>query len=205
MKNYLTLFTIGVTTLPLINSFTLTCQTTNSPSSLPQQQQQQKRLQKQLSRRDAFVRTASLVTTGGFVLTGAPSRSLAGPSIYTTEKGVKYAILKDVDKAGSPPYPGDIVAVEYTGYLTNGKIFDATHAEGKSNNLLFKLGTGSVIPGLDDMVAQMVVGQKVQAIIPPALAYGDKGVCLESGECLIKPGETLVYDIYLKKATIPPP
>jgi FKBP-type peptidyl-prolyl cis-trans isomerase len=40
---------------------------------------------------------------------------------------------------------------------------------------LFKLGTGSVIPGLDDMVASMTVGQKVQAIIPPTLAYGDKG------------------------------
>lgn len=194
MKNYFTLVTIYLA-LPLINSFTLTCQT-NSPNS-PQQQQQ-------LSRRDAFVRTASLAT-GGFLLAGSPLRSLAGPSIYTTEKGVKYAILKDAGKGGASPYAGDIVAVEYTGYLTNGKIFDATHAEGKNNNLLFKLGTGSVIPGLDDMVAQMVVGQKVQAIIPPALAYGEKGVCLESGECLIKPGETLVYDIYLKKTSIPPP
>lgn len=100
---------------------------------------------------------------------------------------------------------GDIVAVEYTGYLVNGQIFDATHAEGKSNALLFKLGTGSVIPGLDDVVSRMVVGQKVQAIIPPNLAYGEKGVCLEDGECLIKPGSTLVYDISLKRSSIPPP
>ena len=85
------------------------------------------------------------------------------------------------------------------------QIFDATHSEGKSNALLFKLGTGSVIPGLDIMVANMKVGQKVQAIIPPSLAYGEKGVCLEDGECLIKPGSTLVYDIFLKKSSIPPP
>ena len=32
-----------------------------------------------------------------------------------------------------------------------------------------------------------------------------KGICLEDGECLVKPGATLVYDILLKKASIPPP
>ena len=100
---------------------------------------------------------------------------------------------------------GDIVAIDYTGYLVNGQIFDATHSEGKSNALLFKIGSGSVIPGLDDIVSQMVVGQKVQAIIPPELAYGEKGGCLEDGECLIKPGSTLVYDIFLKRSSIPPP
>jgi hypothetical protein len=31
------------------------------------------------------------------------------------------------------------------------------------------------------------------------------GICLEDGECLVKPGATLVYDILLKKASIPPP
>jgi len=55
------------------------------------------------------------------------------------------------------------------------------------------------------MVSRMAVGEKVQAIIPPELAYGEKGVCLESGECLIKPGATLVFDILLKKTSIPPP
>ena len=69
----------------------------------------------------------------------------------------------------------------------------------------FNLGTGSVIPGLDDIVSRMVVGQKVQAIIPPSLAYADKGVCLDGGECLIKPGATLVYDVLLTRSSIPPP
>jgi len=46
---------------------------------------------------------------------------------------------------------------------------------------------------------------KVQAIVPPGLAFGDKGLCLDSGECLIKPGATLVYDVTLKRTAIPPP
>lgn len=88
--------------------------------------------------------------------------------------------------------------------------------------------------GINSMVSEMKVGQKVQAIIPPELAFGEKGktkicvmahglfvfctskfltilsffflgICLEDGECLVKPGSTLVYDIFLKKASIPPP
>jgi len=62
-----------------------------------------------------------------------------------------------------------------------------------------------VIPGLNEIVANMRVGEKVQAIIPPNMAFGDDGVCLENGECLIKPGSTLVYDVLLKKTSIPPP
>jgi len=48
------------------------------------------------------------------------------------------------------------VAIEYTGYLTSGQIFDATHSEGKTNALLFKLGSSVVIPGLNEMVSNMV-------------------------------------------------
>lgn len=127
----------------------------------------------------------------------------AAPTIYKLNSGVKYAITKDSDKGY--PQPGDIVAIDYTGYLTNGAIFDATHGEGKSNALLFKLGSTAVVPGINEMVAEMKVGQKVQAIIPPELAFGEKGICLENGECLVKPDSTLVYDIYLKKSSIPPP
>jgi FKBP-type peptidyl-prolyl cis-trans isomerase len=51
----------------------------------------------------------------------------------------------------------------------------------------------------------MGVGEKVQAIIPPELAFGDKGICLDNGECLVAPKSTLVYDILLKRKAIPPP
>jgi len=149
--------------------------------------------------------TAVAVASIAGIAQPAPSNAAATKEIFNLPSGIKYAVLKESSGKAATPYKGDIVAVEYTGYLANGQIFDATHAEGKSNALLFKLGTGAVIPGLDDMVAAMTVGQKVQAIIPPKLAYGDKGVCLEGGECLIKPGSTLVYDIYLKKSSIPPP
>ena len=85
------------------------------------------------------------------------------------------------------------------------QIFDASHGEGKKNLLVFLLGSNAVIPGLNEVVANMKVGEKVQAIIPPSMAFGDEGICLEDGECLIKPGSTLVYDVMLKKDSPPPP
>lgn len=160
---------------------------------------------RKVSRRTFF----SIATSGtaAAVFATSPIPASAAPQIFNTPSGIKYAITKDPKdpKKATVPQQNDIVAVEYTGYLTSGQIFDATHAEGKSNALLFQLGTNAVTDGINEMVSQMKVGQKVQAIIPPQLAFGDKGVCLEDGECLVKPGSTLVYDIYLKKSSIPPP
>ena len=93
------------------------------------------------SSRRGFFSTAA--ASAGAVVTAAalqPTGSaLAGPQIYNLGNGIKYAVTQDVAK-GSYPQDGDIIAIEYTGYLTNGAIFDATHSVGKKNALLFKLG-----------------------------------------------------------------
>lgn len=165
-----------------------------------------------LNRRSFFSNVASVsivpvVTAASFGVGGGGMilpATAASPEIFNLKSGIKYAITKPSEK-GQYPQVGDIVAIEYTGYLTNGQIFDATHSEGKKNALLFKLGSTAVIPGLTEIVANMRVGEKVQAIIPPNMAFGDEGVCLENGECLIQPGATLVYDVLLKKTSIPPP
>lgn len=132
----------------------------------------------------------------------------AAPKVVmqNTENGIKFATTKPPEnKKSFFPQKGDIVAIEYTGYLTNGQIFDATHAAGKNKALLFNLGSTAVIPGLNDIVSNMKVGQKVQAIIPPSMAFGDKGICNDGEDCLIKPDSTLVYDVFLIRSSIPPP
>jgi len=170
---------------------------------------EQPRQQDIASRRGFFSTTAVVATTSAAIATSilpVPPAVAAGPTIYNLDSspGLKYAITKEV-KTGRFPQQGDIVSIEYTGYLSNGAIFDATHAEGTGKQLVFLLGSSNVNTGINAMVAEMRVGQKVQAIIPPEYAFGDKGICLEDGECLVKPGATLVYDILLKKSSIPPP
>jgi FKBP-type peptidyl-prolyl cis-trans isomerase len=93
------------------------------------------------SSRRGFLSKAA--TTAGLVSASVASlqpieSATAAPPIYKLDSGVQYATLKE--GKGSYPQPGDIVAIEYTGYLTTGTIFDGTHSEGKQNALLFKLG-----------------------------------------------------------------
>lgn len=57
------------------------------------------------------------------------------------------------------------------GYLSDGTIFDATHAEGKKSVLMFELGGNAVVPGVSEMVGEMGVGQKVQAIVSKRIIW----------------------------------
>eukprot|EP00639_Heterosigma_akashiwo_P032214 CAMPEP_0194714448 /NCGR_PEP_ID=MMETSP0296-20130528/6038_1 /TAXON_ID=39354 /ORGANISM="Heterosigma akashiwo, Strain CCMP2393" /LENGTH=162 /DNA_ID=CAMNT_0039613561 /DNA_START=167 /DNA_END=655 /DNA_ORIENTATION=- len=124
------------------------------------------------------------------------------PEIETTPGGVKFIFIKQ--GSGPNPRKGDICLVDYTGYLPDNTVFDSSDAPGRKP-LAFKLGARQVIPGWEEVLPYMSVGAEVQAVVPAKLAYGSKGVCLDSGECLIKPDTDLKFDIKLKRVAIPPP
>jgi peptidylprolyl isomerase len=88
---------------------------------------------------------------------------------------------------GSEAQPGDVVKVHYVGVAySTGEEFDASWNQG--DPLQFRLGAGQVIAGWDQGVQGMKVGGRRQLIIPPGLAYGDRG----AGN-VIAPGETLIF------------
>jgi len=64
---------------------------------------------------------------------------------------------------------GDTVRMHYTGTLTDGSVFDSS--EGRAP-LEFEVGSGQIIPGLDQALPGMVVGEKKLVQIPCDLAYG---------------------------------
>jgi FKBP-type peptidyl-prolyl cis-trans isomerase len=103
--------------------------------------------------------------------------------------GLEYADLKV--GTGKEAKQGDTVQVNYTGWLTNGKMFDSSIPRGQP--FTFTLGAGQVIKGWDEGVAGMKVGGKRQLKIPPDLAYGSRGV----GNGLIPPNSTLIFDVEL--------
>jgi peptidylprolyl isomerase len=82
---------------------------------------------------------------------------------------------------------GDNVRVHYVGVAySTGEEFDASWNRG--DPLEFRLGVGQVIAGWDQGVQGMRVGGRRQLVIPPDLAYGDRG----AGRT-IAPGETLIF------------
>ncbi|MDR0793221.1 MAG: peptidylprolyl isomerase [Chitinophagaceae bacterium] len=66
---------------------------------------------------------------------------------------------------------GDKVRVHYHGKLTDGTSFDSS--EGR-DPLEFTIGSGMVIPGFDDGVTGMSIGEKRTVTIPSDQAYGAK-------------------------------
>ena len=88
---------------------------------------------------------------------------------------------------GAVAKAGDTVEVHYVGVAySTGEEFDASWNRGAP--LQFQLGVGQVIAGWDRGVQGMKVGGRRQLIIPPDLAYGDRGAGRD-----IAPGETLIF------------
>ena len=102
----------------------------------------------------------------------------------TTKSGLQYLVLEKGN--GVKAEPGKEAEVDYTGYLTDGKEFDSSIK--RNQPLYFVIGEGKVIKGWDEGVALMTVGDKFRFIIPPSLAYGDRG----AGD-VIPPNATLNF------------
>jgi len=95
---------------------------------------------------------------------------------------------------GTVAKTGDTVAMNYTGRLADGTVFDS-NVDPKFNHVqpfIFTLGAGQVIPGWDKGIVGMKVGEKKTLVIPPADAYGAAGA---GG--VIPPNATLTFDVEL--------
>lgn len=153
--------------------------------------------------------TSSLLTrfaAGGAVLLIAllPRLShaqVAGAAADTVvlKSGVKYWTHQS--GSGERPQAGQRVWIHYTGKLDDGRIFDTSGIRGKP--LKFTVGKGEVIPGVDEVVAMLHVGQKVTAFIPAKSGYGPVGQPEDPDDVntayRIPPNADLFFDIELVK------
>ncbi len=108
--------------------------------------------------------------------------------LVESETGLRY---EDVScGSGAEAATGTSVTIEYTAELADGTEYASS--EDQDGELVFPLGRGQVINGLDEGVSSMKEGGTRRLTIPPDLAYGDAGFPPDVG-----PGETVVYEVTL--------
>lgn len=88
-----------------------------------------------------------------------------------TSSGLRYRLLRQ--GGGERAAKGRNVKVHYEGQLVDGTVFDSSYTRKKP--IEFQLGVGQVIPGWDEGIALLSVGDEAELVIPPQLAYGQRG------------------------------
>jgi FKBP-type peptidyl-prolyl cis-trans isomerase FklB len=111
------------------------------------------------------------------------------PGVTTTASGLQYKVI--TPGTGKKPTANDTVTVNYRGTLVDGAEFDSSYSRGRPAT--FPLS--GVIAGWTEGVQLMQEGGKSQLVIPPSLAYGDKGELA---------GQVLVFEVELIKVEPPP-
>lgn len=105
-----------------------------------------------------------------------------------TDSGLRYQIIQK--GSGAQAAKGSKVEVHYKGQLPDGTVFDSSYK--RNQPIGFTLGVGQVIPGWDEGISLLKVGDKARFVIPSDLAYGSSGA---GG--VIPPDATLIFDVEL--------
>lgn len=106
--------------------------------------------------------------------------------VKKTESGLLYQVL--TTGKGAKPAATDKVKVNYLGTLPDGTEFDSSYKRGEAVNFQ----VNQIIPGWQEALVMMPKGSKWKVVLPPELAYGDKGAGAAIG-----PNQTLVFEIEL--------
>lgn len=96
--------------------------------------------------------------------------------------------LLEAGSGETKPSRRSVVTVHYSGWTTDGQMFDSSVARGQPATF----GLGQVIPGWTEGLQLMVEGEKRRFWIPAKLAYGEN----PGGG---RPGGMLVFDVELIK------
>jgi len=109
----------------------------------------------------------------------------AKEGVVTLPSGLQYKVLKAGE--GRKPTEADTVEVHYRGTLVDGTEFDSSYGRGQPQ----KMPVRGLIKGWTEALPLMPVGSKWQLVVPPELAYGERGTKA------IGPNATLVFELEL--------
>ena len=110
----------------------------------------------------------------------------AQPGVVTLPSGLQYKIV--TEGTGRKPTLEDTVDCHYRVSLAGGKEIDSSYKRGQPLTIPVK----GAVKGWTEVLQLMPVGSKWQVVLPPGLAYGERGAGTDIG-----PNATLVFELEL--------
>ena len=110
------------------------------------------------------------------------------PNAITRPSGLRWVV--ESAGSGSRPSAGSNALVNIKGMLLSGVYFANSDITGGPQEL--PVGAGRILPGLDEAIGDMSVGERLTVIVPPELAYGERGL-----DNVIPPNSFLVFEVEL--------
>lgn len=135
------------------------------------QQEQEEKAQKNLEESQAFL-----------------EENAGKEGIETTDSGLQYKVLESGEEGAESPTLEDTVEVHYKGSLVDGTVFDSSIERDKPA----VFGLKHIIPGWQEALPMMKVGDKWQLFLPPELGYGEQGAGGDIG-----PNQVLIFEVEL--------
>jgi FKBP-type peptidyl-prolyl cis-trans isomerase len=110
----------------------------------------------------------------------------AKEGVVALPSGLQYKVL--TAGTGRQPTLEETVVCHYRVSLVDGREIDSSYKRGQPTEIPVKSG----IKGWSEVLPLMPVGSKWQVVVPPSLAYGERGASADIG-----PNATLVFEIEL--------
>lgn len=132
-------------------------------------------------------------TAKSFALAAGLAAAPLGAVAETTASGMGIKRLEE--GKGAPAKMGDIVCVRFRGMYKNNVIDDIFKAP---EPYFYRIGSGQILPGIDEALQIMRIGDRWELTLPAPLAFGPNGKRAAPGRPAIPPNAELVYEVLLE-------
>jgi len=119
----------------------------------------------------AITQAATVAVVQPTAIPVTPEAPVVLEGATTTTTGLQYLQLNP--GTGNVPVIGDIVTMNYIATLVDGTELDNTYTSGVPAKTIW--GLNRLLPGWEEGIGLMKVGEKAKFVIPPSLAFGEAG------------------------------
>jgi len=145
-----------------------------------------------LTRKELFNKAAGATLLSSFAFLGSAPLVVLAEDEFTTKSGIKVKVLET--GTGAKPEVGELAAVRFKGSY-KGIVFDDIFSTAQP--YFMRVGGGVLMPGVEEAVKMMKVGDRWALEIPGDLGFGIKGRSASPGKPRIPPNAVLDFEIQI--------